>query len=59
MLILSLRNDRAVVILNVIAIAYVTRIGSNLLNDIIVTYVPPRELAPCGGGTYRTISCGP
>uniref|UniRef100_A0A5K1JTY4 Isoepoxyedon dehydrogenase n=1 Tax=Ganoderma boninense TaxID=34458 RepID=A0A5K1JTY4_9APHY len=36
-LMLPPRNDRAVVILNVIAIAYVTRIGSNLLNDIIVT----------------------
>ena len=35
-----LRYRRAVVILNVIAIVYVTNIGSNLLNDIIVTYVP-------------------
>ena len=34
-------DDRAVVILNVIAIVYVTNIGSNLLNDIIVTYVLP------------------
>ena len=35
-----LKLSRAVCLLNVIAIVYVMNFGSNLLNDMIVAYVP-------------------
>ncbi len=39
-------NARAVCVLNVIAIVYAMNIGSNLLNDIIVTCVSPLASLP-------------